>query len=115
MQNAIWLLNAGQEMFENEVRFCNNDDCKKEFIAKVYNTIYCSPECRKIITNKKLLDNYYRKKENKTRKRVCITKNCSTVLSSYNKEDICEQCKNERYIQRLIGWGWDEKKLRNEV
>lgn len=115
MQTAIWLLNAGQEMFENEARVCSNDICKKEFTAKVYNTIYCSPECRKVVTNKKLLENYYKKKENKTRKRVCVTKKCSTVLSTYNQEDICEQCKNERYIQRLIGWGWDEKKLRDEV
>jgi hypothetical protein len=109
-----WLINAGQGMFDSEARICQNDECKKEFIAKVYNTIYCSPECRKVVTNKKLLENYYRKKDNKKRKRVCITDNCNTVLSSYNEEDICEQCKNERYIQRLVGWGWDENKLREE-
>ena len=102
-------------MFIEEVRTCSNPDCQKEFLAKVYNTIYCSPECRKVITNKKLLDNYYRRKENKTKKRVCITKTCNTVLSRYNDEDICEQCKSERFIQRLVGWGWDEESLRNEI
>lgn len=102
-------------MFVEEERICANEDCKQKFIAKVYNTIYCSPECRKIVTNKKLLDNYYRKKSNKTRKRTCITKDCSTILSQYNSEDICEMCKTERYIQRLVGWGWDEQKLRNEL
>jgi hypothetical protein len=102
-------------MFDSELRICQNGDCKKEFIAKVYNTIYCSPECRKVITNKKLLENYYRKKGNKTRKRVCETEGCTTVLSSYNDEEICEQCKTERYIQRLVGWGWDEEKLRREM
>lgn len=101
-------------MFESEERICQNSDCGKQFIAKVYNTIYCSPDCRKVVTNKKLLDNYYRKKENKTKKRVCKTKDCKTVLSKYNDEEICEQCKNERYIQRLVGWGWDEQKLREE-
>ncbi len=114
MLNVIWLVNAGQGMFDGEVRICSNDECKKEFTAKVYNTIYCSTECRKVVTNKKLLDNYYRKKENKKRKRVCKTKECTTILSSYNAEDICEQCKTERYIQRLVKWGWDEQKLRDE-
>ena len=101
-------------MFSEENRVCANDECKKSFTAKVYNTIYCSPECRKIVTNKKLLDTYYKKKENKFKKRICITDTCSTILSSYNTEEICEQCKNERFIQRLIGWGWDEDKLRKE-
>lgn len=102
-------------MSEGELRNCANNECNKEFIAKVYNTIYCSTDCRKIITNKKLLENYYRKKENKTKKRVCKTKECTTILSKYNKEDICELCKTERYIKRLVGWGWDEKKLRDEL
>ena len=78
-------------MFESEERICQNSDCGKQFIAKVYNTIYCSPDCRKVVTNKKLLDNYYRKKENKTKKRVCKAKDCKTVLSKYNDEEICEQ------------------------
>lgn len=102
-------------MFDSEQRVCKNEECNKEFVAKVYNTIYCSPECRKVVTNKKLLENYYRKKENKNKKRVCKTKDCLTVLSKYNKEDICEQCKTERYIKRLVGWGWDEDKLREEM
>lgn len=102
-------------MFVEEERECSNPECKTKFLAKVYNTIYCSPDCRKKITNQKLLENYYRKKENKTKKRICVTDDCKTVLSKYNDEDICELCKTERYIQRLISWGWDEKKLRDEL
>lgn len=102
-------------MFSEEERECANPECETRFIAKVYNTIYCSSECRKKVTNQKLLDNYYRKKENRNKKRTCITENCTTVLSKYNDEDICELCKTERYIQRLVGWGWDEKKLRDEL
>lgn len=101
-------------MFNEEKRICENKDCNKHFVAKVYNAIYCSPECRKLITNKKLLEAYHLKKENKKKKRVCKTKTCTTILSTYNKEDICEACKEERYIQRLVSWGWDEKKLREE-
>lgn len=102
-------------MFIEEERKCANTECEQTFVAKVYNTIYCSPECRKKVTNQKLLDNYHRKKENRNKKRVCKTKDCNTILSRYNEEDICEMCKHERYIQRLIGWGWDENKLRNEI
>jgi hypothetical protein len=50
-----------------------------------------------------------------SKKRVCKTSKCSTVLSRYNKEDICEQCKGERFIKRLVSWGYDEEKLRKEV
>jgi hypothetical protein len=35
-------------------------------------------------------------------------------LSRYNQEDICEQCKRERLIMRLVGWGWDEAKVRRD-
>jgi len=80
----------------------------------VYNAIYCGAECRKVITNKKVLQRYYEKKERRNSRRVCLTKKCGTVLSRYNEEDICEQCKRERFIQRLVGWGWSEYKLRRE-
>jgi uncharacterized paraquat-inducible protein A len=60
------------------------------------------------------LDNYYKNKAKKNDKRVCDSKNCDTILSSYNKEDICERCKRERYINRLVSWGWDEEGLRRE-
>lgn len=101
-------------MFNEEKRTCENEECKKDFIAKVYNAIYCGAECRKIVTNKKLLQAYHTKKENKKKKRSCKTKNCNTILSTYNKEDICEACKEERYIKRLVGWGWDEATLRDQ-
>ncbi len=102
-------------MFTPEQRLCLNEECSSSFIANVYNAVYCSPECRRVVTNKKLLKNYYEQKENKKTKRFCKTKNCSTILSKYNKENICEQCKVERYIKRLVSWGYDEKKLKKEL
>jgi hypothetical protein len=112
---VIWLINAGQGMHKEEDRECSNQECKKMFSAKVYNATYCSPECRRIVTNKKLLEKYYENKERKNSKRVCKTNDCSTILSRYNKESICEQCKKERFIKRLVSWGYDEQKLRKEV
>lgn len=99
-------------MFNQEKRKCSNPDCKKAFVAKVYNAIYCSPECRKIVTNKNLLANYYAKKNSKGKKRVCKTDGCTTVLSQYNKENICEVCKQERFVKRLMSWGWSEEQAR---
>lgn len=96
-------------------RECANEDCVTIFIPKTYNGVYCSPECRRVVTNKRLLENYYIGKENKKKKRICFTNDCDTVLSIYNKEKICEKCKKERYIARLVSWGWDEKKLRDEM
>ena len=97
-----------------EKRFCSNSECLKEFTPKTYNGTYCSPECRKVITNKKILERYHTNRSNRTKKRLCATNGCTTILSIYNKEKICEKCKIERYILRLKSWGWDESKLREE-
>lgn len=102
-------------MYKEEKRQCANDTCRKDFYAKVYNATYCSSECRRIVTNKKLLEKYYENKKRATIKRICKTKSCKTVLSRYNKETICEQCKKERFIKRLVSWGYNEEELRKEV
>ena len=52
-------------MANEDHRICAYEECGKEFCAKVYNAIYCSADCRKIVTNKNLLANYYEKKANK--------------------------------------------------
>ena len=96
-------------------RNCANPDCGKEFTPRVYNAIYCSAECRKIITNQKVLQRYYDKKARLNSKRTCFTKGCPTILSRYNQEDICERCKRERFVKRLVGWGWDEKEVRRSL
>lgn len=103
-----------KEKSHSESIKCSNTDCLVFFKPKTYNAIFCSAECRRLVTNKKLLEKYYEAKDNKTRKRVCETDSCTTILSRYNKEGICEACKVERYIKRLSGWGWSEEKLRDE-
>ena len=93
---------------------CANPECNAGFLPLVHNAIYCSPECRRIMTNKKVLSKYYEKKEAKNGKRVCANKICDTILSRYNKENICESCKTKRLIKRLGGWGWDEERLQKD-
>ena len=95
-------------------RDCANSDCKKPFIPRVYNAIYCSAECRKIITNQKVFQRYYDKTASRTSRSLCVNDNCKTILSRYNTENICERCKRERLIMRLVGWGWDEEKVRRD-
>lgn len=101
-----------------ESRICANPECQRAFTPKVHNAIYHDDECRRVVTNQKVLDKYYEKKErkehNRTTKRVCVEDGCDTILSRYNDEDICEPCKTERLINRLASWGWDEENLRDE-
>lgn len=102
-------------MLQFDFKECQNPECLKIFKPNVYNAIYCSTECRKIVTNKRLLEKYYENKQNKNLKKICKTPKCTTVLSRYNKEDICDVCKQERFIKRLVSWGYDENKLRKEI
>ena len=111
-------ISVGQmRMLDKEYRICVNEECKTKFVPKVYNAIYCSTPCRRLVTNAKILRRYHENKEAFGKKRICpgFNRECGNVLSIYNKEHICESCKRERYIMRLVGWGWDEEKLREEM
>lgn len=90
---------------------CAFADCLNLFIPKTKNSLYCAPECQR----KAALKRYYDNKLRFTTKRICEVESCSTILSMYNKEEICEAHKVERYIQRLVSWGWDEDDLRKEI
>jgi hypothetical protein len=61
-------------MGNEDLKICAYEECNKKFHAKVYNAIYCSAECRKIVTNRNLLASYYEKKANKNKKRTGIIK-----------------------------------------
>lgn len=90
---------------------CAFADCSNIFKPKTANSLYCDPSCQR----KAALKRYYDNKERFLKKRICSIEVCATVLSVYNKEDICEAHKVERYIQRLVSWGWDEEDLRKEI
>ena len=96
-------------------RNCENPECGVAFRPKVYNAIYCGSACRRIVTNQRVLQRYYDRKDRLNSKRICTTSKCGTNLSRYNAEGICEKCKRERLVQRLVGWGWDERKVRKEM
>jgi hypothetical protein len=64
--------------------------CKKDFEFKTHNQKYCSPECCRKATNKKIMKKYYEKKEILAgKKRNC---KCGSKLSRYNMESLCNLC-----------------------
>lgn len=70
---------------------CSNTECAKEFEAKTHNQKYCTDECCRIATNKRIMEKYYEKKAIK-RGAVRLCKKCKSQLSRYNSEDICSSC-----------------------
>lgn len=89
-------------------RYCVNVECKKRYKPKAHNSIFCSAECRQKVMNMKILANYHAKKKRlkNDQPRTCGSDECSTILSRYNKESICEACKEKRLDKRLQRWGW---------
>jgi len=70
---------------------CANKECAKEFNAKTHNQKYCSDECCRVATNRRIMEKYYEKKAiRKGAKRVCSK--CKTRLSRYNESNICAGC-----------------------
>jgi hypothetical protein len=70
---------------------CANSDCKKTFTPKTHNQKYCSDECCRIATNKRIMEKYYEKKAIRNgAKRGC--KVCGAQLSRYTEKLICTVC-----------------------
>lgn len=98
-------------------RECARDGCEIAFVPKAHNGIYCSVDCRQMATNAKVLKRYYDNKDriNSTTKRVCRSKDCNTILSSYNKEPICESCKTNKLKKKLKTWGWRDDQIDKKI
>lgn len=94
---------------EDETAICAREDCEQSYYKAVHNQKYCSPECCRVVTNRRLIDQYHARKSKgkKGKERICNRKDCTTILSSYNSENICESCKTKRLHKRLERWGWN--------
>jgi len=74
---------------------CSNKECAKEFEAKTHNQKYCTDECCRVATNRRIMEKYYEKKAIKNGSvRLCIK--CKAKLSRYNTETICAACEKKR-------------------
>lgn len=67
-------------------------ECGKSFTASKSNQIYCQSECTRKASNKKIIERYHATKAIKSSNdRKC--KECSSKLSKYNDDNICNPCK----------------------
>ena len=70
---------------------CANKECAKKFEAKTHNQKYCTEECCRIATNRRIMEKYYEKKAIRNGAlRAC--KKCHTKLSRYNETSLCVSC-----------------------
>lgn len=70
---------------------CSRPGCNNDFERLAHNMKYCSPECRQIVTQKKISDRYKRKSVQKNRQNAVCAK-CKKKLSRYNQDDLCTAC-----------------------
>jgi hypothetical protein len=59
---------------------CANKDCAKDFEPKTHNQKYCSDDCCRVATNKKIMEKYYEKKA------------IRSGSKRYNQLSICSKC-----------------------
>jgi hypothetical protein len=93
-------------------RVCAYSECGNDFVAKTHNQRYCSDECCRLATNKRIMEKYYQRKERrKGARRVCVSTGCSTALNRYNDSEICAVClakkdtRTKVFIQDMVGYG----------
>jgi hypothetical protein len=84
---------------------CSNKECAKEFEPKTHNQKYCTDECCRIATNRRIMEKYYEKKAIRNGAyRQC--KKCKAKLSRYNQSNICAVCEKNKDISnksKIIG------------
>lgn len=71
---------------------CAREECSEVYKPKTHNQKYCGPECCRIETNRRIMEKYYAKKDQRAGKiRLCSS--CGvTRLSRYNDSRICGSC-----------------------
>ncbi len=84
---------------------CGNKECAKDFEPKTHNQKYCTDECCRIATNRRIMEKYYEKKAIRNGSiRPC--KKCGIQLSRYNQSNYCSSCEKKLDIDlkgRLMG------------
>ena len=84
---------------------CANKECAKNFDSKTHNQKYCSDECCRVATNRRIMEKYYEKKAIRNGM-VRNCKKCKSKLSRYNESNLCSSCVksiNKKYTDGLLG------------
>lgn len=78
---------------------CENNGCDVVFAKKTHNQRYHDDECCRLATNAKIMQKYYQRRAQKLGlARNCAS--CSSKLSRYNSDTICNSCKLNREVER---------------
>lgn len=74
-----------------EVLKCAREECSAAFTKATHNQKYCSNDCCRIETNRKIMEKYHERAAiRRGKKRLCDE--CETPLSRYNTDSICGAC-----------------------
>lgn len=66
-------------------------ECGTPFTFRTHNQKYCSKECCRIATNKKIMAKYYLKKQ-RLSGQIRLCEGCGNGLSRYNPDNLCTKC-----------------------
>lgn len=86
--------------YSNEKVDCARSDCDKQFKKRVHNQKYHSKRCCQLSTNEKLLKKYHDGKKPVAKGRLC-SEGCGTVLSIYNRTNVCAPCDTKLFKEKL--------------
>lgn len=78
---------------------CSNKECGIEFEIRTHNQKYCSDECCRVATNKRIMEKYYEKKAIRNGSIVRVCKKCKTKLSVYHNQDVCSACEKSLSLE----------------
>lgn len=76
---------------------CGNSECAIDFEAKTHNQKYCSDECCRVATNRRIMEKYYEKKA--IRGGAVRKCKCGNMLSRYNQNTVCSICEKNSGIK----------------
>jgi len=75
-------------------------ECQKDFEFKTHNQKYCSNQCCRVATNKRIMEKYYEKRRRLSgEERLC---GCGAPLSKYNASSICIVCERKEVKNRTV-------------
>lgn len=74
------------------MNICARKGCESPYDRKTHNQKYCSDECCRLATNQRIMEKYYKRRDQRQGKiRFCSV--CEkTRLSRYNDADVCAPC-----------------------
>lgn len=85
----------------SDALICARPECDNVIEVKAsWNQKYCSSECTRIETNRRIMQKYYDKKDRVAGKRRICELCEDTVLSRYNDDKVCYSCQRKAEKRR---------------